>query len=538
MKNSYFKIIFIILIIGLVVAAVYMNLFLGNKKKNSPIIPKDFSNENGTLISNNIRIGVIEFDNINPILSNNKNVQDVSRLIFEPLFILTEDYKLTDGLAKECSKIDSTTYILKLKENIKWHDGNKFDSSDVFFTIDMLKDLENNSVYYYNVKDIEEIEKIDEYTIKIKLNKEIPYFEYNLIFPIVSSKYFDKDNFRLENKNIKPPGTGMFYISETENNSILLKKSIRDNSNQDMKLDTITLKLYDSLSSAINAFKTGEIDIFTTSNKNIEDYLKNVNYNKIEYINRDYSYIALNCNSTILSNKEIRQAINSAIDKDEIIKDIYNDKNKISNFPLDFGSYVYGTNNSVMKYDENTAKNLLVDNGWKYTSKKWRKTVKNKYLKIELDLVVNKDNSYMARVAKKIKEQLEKIGIIITIKDVNSNQYDTYLKNKNYDMILLNSNYSYSPSLNKYFGDSNIANYKNEEVDKLLEEIQNSTDENEIKEKYSRIVEIYNDEAPYISLFFNQNTMIYSPNLKGNISPNSYNLFYKIESWYREYKNE
>ena len=538
MKNSYFKIIFIILIIGLVVAAVYMNLFLGNKKKNSPIIPKDFSNENGTLISNNIRIGVIEFDNINPILSNNKNVQDVSRLIFEPLFILTEDYKLTDGLAKECSKIDSTTYILKLKENIKWHDGNKFDSSDVFFTIDMLKGLENNSVYYYNVKDIEEIEKIDEYTIKIKLNKEIPYFEYNLIFPIVSSKYFDKDNFRLENKNIKPPGTGMFYISETENNSILLKKSIRDNSNQDMKLDTITLKLYDSLSSAINAFKTGEIDIFTTSNKNIEDYLKNVNYNKIEYINRDYSYIALNCNSTILSNKEIRQAINSAIDKDEIIKDIYNDKNKISNFPLDFGSYVYGTNNSVMKYDENTAKNLLVDNGWKYTSKKWRKTVKNKYLKIELDLVVNKDNSYMARVAKKIKEQLEKIGIIITIKDVNSNQYDTYLKNKNYDMILLNSNYSYSPSLNKYFGDSNIANYKNEEVDKLLEEIQNSTDENEIKEKYSRIVEIYNDEAPYISLFFNQNTMIYSPNLKGNISPNSYNLFYKIESWYREYKNE
>ena len=538
MKNSYFKIIFIILIIGLVVAAVYMNLFLGNKKKNSPIIPKDFSNENGTLISNNIRIGVIEFDNINPILSNNKNVQDVSRLIFEPLFILTEDYKLTDGLAKECSKIDSTTYILKLKENIKWHDGNKFDSSDVFFTIDMLKDLENNSVYYYNVKDIEEIEKIDEYTIKIKLNKEIPYFEYNLIFPIVSSKYFDKDNFRLENKNIKPPGTGMFYISETENNSILLKKSIRDNSNQDMKLDTITLKLYDSLSSAINAFKTGEIDIFTTSNKNIEDYLKNVNYNKIEYINRDYSYIALNCNSTILSNKEIRQAINSAIDKDEIIKDIYNDKNKISNFPLDFGSYVYGTNNSVMKYDENTAKNLLVDNGWKYTSKKWRKTVKNKYLKIELDLVVNKDNSYMARVAKKIKEQLEKIGIVITIKDVNSNQYDTYLKNKNYDMILLNSNYSYSPSLNKYFGDSNIANYKNEEVDKLLEEIQNSTDENEIKEKYSRIVEIYNDEAPYISLFFNQNTMIYSPNLKGNISPNSYNLFYKIESWYREYKNE
>ena len=538
MQNSYLKLIFIILIIVLGVSALYINLFWGNKKDNSSLFQTNFSKEKETLISNNIRIGIIEFDNINPILSNNKNVQDISRLIFEPLFMLTEDYKLTDALAKECSKLDNKTYIIKLKENITWQDGNKFDSSDVFFTIDILKDLENASVYYYNVKDIEEVEKIDEYTIKIKLNKEIPYFEYNLIFPIVSSKYFDKDNFKLENKNIKPVGTGMFYISETENNSILLKKSIRENVTEDLKLDTITLKLYDSLTGAINAFKTGEIDIFTTSNREIEDYLKNVNYNKIEYINRNYSYISLNCSNNILSNKEVRQAINSAIDKNEIIRDVYNEKNRISNFPLDFGSYVYDKNNSVMTYDANTAKNLLLDNGWKYTSKKWRKTVKNKYLKIELNLIVNKEDSYMVKVSKKIKEQLESIGMIITIKDVDNKQYNTYLKNKNYDMILLNSSYSYSPSLDKYFGNSNIANYQNEEITDLLDEVKNSTDENEIKQKYSRIVEIYNDEVPYISLFFNQNTMIYSTNLKGNISPNSYNLFYKIENWYREYKKE
>lgn len=538
MKNSYFKLIFIILIIVLGISALYINLFWVNKKTNRSIFKNNFSKEKETLISNNIRIGIIEFDNINPILSNNKNVQDISRLIFEPLFTLTEDYKLADVLAKEWSRIDSKTYIIKLKEDIKWQDGNKFDSSDVFFTIDILKDLGSNSVYYYNVKDIEEIEKIDEYTVKIKLNKEIPYFEYNLIFPIVSSKYFDKDNFRLENKNIKPVGTGMFYISETDNNSILLKKSIKENITEELKLDTITLKLYDSLTGAINAFKTGEIDVFTTSNREIEDYLKNINYNKIEYINRNYSYISLNCSNNILSNKEVRQAINSAIDKNEIIKNVYNGKNRISNFPLDFGSYVYDKNNFVITYNANNAKNLLLDNGWKYASKKWRKNVKNKYLKIELNLVVNKEDSYMVKVSKKIKEQLENIGMIITIKDVNSKQYDAYLKNKNYDMILLNSSYSYSPSLDKYFGNSNMANYKNEEINQLLEETQISTNENEIKQKYSKIVEIYNYEVPYISLFFNQNTIIYSTNLKGNISPNSYNLFYGIENWYREYKKE
>ena len=103
-------------------------------------------------------------------------------------------------------------------------------------------------------------------------------------------------------------------------------------------------------------------------------------------------------------------------------------------------------------------------------------------------------------------------------------------------MVLTSANYSYSPSLNKYFKEDNLANYKNDEITQLLDEIEYTTDENEIKQKYTRITEIYNDEVPYISLYYNTNTMIYSTNLKGTVKPNSYNLFYGIESWYREYK--
>lgn len=536
MRGISLKAIFIILIIILVIFAIYKNI---PKSDNEIISASEIENEaNGMIISNNIRIGVIEFDNINPILSNNKNVQDISRLIFEPLFTLTEDYKLEEALAKEWSKIDEKTYIVKLEENIKWHDGNKFDVSDVIFTIDMLKKLGTDSVYYYNIKDITAIEEIDEYTLKISIDKEIPYYEYNFIFPIVSSKYFDENNFRLESKNIKPVGTGMFYISETENNSILLKKSINEWEDKMIQLDTITLKLYNSLSNAIDGFKSGEIDIFTTSNKNIEEYLKNTNYNKNEYVNRNYQYIALNCNNKILSNIEVRQAINSAINKEQIVKDVYNNKYQISNFPLDFGSFAYDSNNTTMAYDTNTAKRLLVDAGWKYSSKKWRKTVNYRYMTIELNMVVNKSNNNMVKVANKIKEQLNNVGIIINLKEVSNSQYNSYLKSKNYDMILVDSSYGYSPSLDKYFKEDNLANYNNEEVNTLLNEAELSTDDNETKQKYTRITEIYNNDVPYISLAFNKNTIIYSQNLKGNINPNSYNLFYNIETWYREYKEK
>lgn len=526
MKEKHFRIIFIILVCSLLLLALYIYIF----KQNEKIIyaSRLKSNKIEKLISNNIRIGIIEFDNINPIISNNKNVQDISKLIFEPLITLTEDYKLEGVLAKEWSKISEKTYIIKLNENILWHDGKKFDSSDVIFTINAINELKQNSIYYHNVKNISKVQEIDEYTIKIITDIDIPYFEYNLIFPIVSSKYFDKENLKLESKNRSPVGTGMFYISDVNNKEILLKKNMKNKKSEDLRLETITLKLYTSLLDTIDAYKSENIDIFTTSNKGIAEYLKYTKYNVTKYIGRNYNYMALNCENQILSNLEVRQAINYAINKEKILKDVFNGKNKISNFPLDFGSFAYDISNYIINYDANKAKNILAENEWKYSVEGWKKN----NLKLELEIIVKQTQQDNIKVANNIKEQLSKIGIIINIKEVNEKEYNNYLQNKNYDLILINETYEYSPSLEKYFNKNNLANYNNEKINNMLNEIKS---ENEIKPTYSKINQIYNEEIPYISLYFETNTIIYSQNIKGKIMPNSYNLFYEIEQWHREF---
>ena len=104
-----------------------------------------------------------------------------------------------------------------------------------------------------------------------------------------------------------------------------------------------------------------------------------------------------------------------------------------------------------MACDTNTAKRLLVENEWKYSSKRWNKVVDGRYLKIELNLVVNKTDNNMVKVANNIKKQLDKVGIIINIKETSKEEYDKLLTNKDYDLILVNSNYGYSPSLEKFF---------------------------------------------------------------------------------------
>lgn len=535
MRLISFRTIFIIIFILLIILAIYKNYNKEETKNNNQIVTDESSSEK--IISTDLRIGIVEFDNINPILSNNKNVQDVSRLIYEPLITLTKDYKLEACLAKEWTRTGDKTYLIKLRENVIWQDGKPFDSSDVEFTIDMLKNVD--SVYSYNVSKIVSVEKIDEYTIRIEIDEEDLFFEYNLIFPIISSKYFtDYDDFISENKNRKPVGTGMFYISETDDYSVLLKKNTNwwNIKNKEPILQNITLNLYKSMNNMFTDFKNSKLDIFTTSNLKIQNYIGKSGYLKSEYINRDYSYLALNCNNKILSDVGVRRAIATVINRNQIIKEVYNKKYVESNFPLDFGSYAYKKENEKIEYNQDNAQTHLINSGWSYEYNYWRKIENYRTLKIDLKLVVNKENSKHIKVAKIVKNQLESIGIHTKVIEATKTQYSNYIKNKNYDIILLEKNFGYSPDVSSYFRENNISNYNNEEMNRLLNEYRYLSEEQDIQNNCSEIVKLYNNDCPYISLFYNINTMVYTNGLKGKVSPNSYNLFYNINEWYREYE--
>lgn len=130
---------------------------------------------------------------MNPILSNNKNVQDISKLIFDPLITLTADYKTEPCLAVEWAKQSDNSYLIKLRENVRWSDGQRFTAEDVKFTIDRLKEV--SSIYSYHVQYVTQLEIVDDYTIIIKLDREIPFFEYQLTFPILSKDYYEAEDF-------------------------------------------------------------------------------------------------------------------------------------------------------------------------------------------------------------------------------------------------------------------------------------------------------------------------------------------------------
>ena len=150
-----------------------------------------------------------------------------------------------------------------------------------------------------------------------------------------------------------------------------------------------------------------------------------------------------------------------------------------------------------------------------------------------MTLSVNSSNGARTLVAENIKTSLEQIGIKVTINKLSDSAYKSALENKNYQMILTGVYNSYSPNIETFFGNNNLQNYNNEEVNKLLSEVETITDANLLKEKYNRIVQIYEEERPFIGLYRNKQTIVKSQNLAGEVLGNNYFSYYKIEDWYR-----
>ena len=525
MKSNIFKYIFIIFVIIIVVIA----FFLIRSDENNQVTEEETTSVDEEIVRE-IRLGIAEFDTLNPLVTNNKNVQDITKLIYEPLVDISSDYQATPALATEWAKQDDTTYIIKLRENVKWSNGDRFTSEDVQFTYDKLK--ENTSIYSSNLDHVTMLEIVDDYTIKMYLDEEVPFFEYYLTFPILPKTFYDTQDYN--DTSVIPVGTGKYVVESVEENYITLtQNSSWWDRDTELTLEEITVNLYDTVGELYNAFKLGNIDMVSTDNTNLEDYIGTMGYTTNDIKGREHDFLVLNMENTLLANQEVRRAISYSIDRDNIVSNVFQNKYYTASFPLDFGSWVYQTQDTSSGYNPDQATQLLTENGWTYRSSYWQKTINSSTQRIELNLIVKASNSTHISVAENIQSQLASQGIIINIQQYSDEQYNTAIQNKSYDMILCSMNLSPNPDMSLFFGEDNLANYTNEEVTNLMEEISNTTDEETIINDYTRLAEIYKTDIPYISLYTNKYTVAYNTELVGEINSTWFNPYCGIETWYK-----
>lgn len=501
---------------------------------------------------------------INPLLAVSDVDRDIINLIYSGLMRPDNNGGLIPDLAEkfEISQ-DGLSYTFTLKPDLIWQDGKPLTTDDIIFTIQQAKDQNLKSPKRANWEGVE-IEKIDDRLFRFVLKKPYAPFLENTIIGILPKHIWNNaisEQMSFSEFNIEPIGSGPYKIENIKRNSSGIITSCELSPNKNFALEKphikkITFRFYSSEKEILNAYQRGEINsISAISPKTTKEIAKNNSNLITPLLSRAFGIFFNQNNAPVLSYKEVRQALNAAIDKKKIVEEVIHGFGIKLDYPVPAGTF------GAIKEEENAepplndtitqAKNILKNNGWTFNEKEniWQKTIpsinnkkKKETIKLEFSLSTS-DTPELKQTAEILKSMWEKIGAKITIKifeigDLNQN----VIRPRKYDALLFGEILGREPDLFAFWHSSqrndpglNIAMYANVKTDKLLEEARITFDDEKRREKYEEFQKEIIKDLPVIFLYSPEFIYLLPDNVRGvkmksiTISSERFSQIYK---WY------
>ena len=447
----------------------------------------------------------------------------VTKNIFETLVEFdTDSTDLIPGLAKEWeASEDGLTYTLKLQEGVKFHDGTDFNAEAVVKNFERWGGGDKEKYYYYNSQFgdlITGVKAVDATTVEITTAEPIAPFFKNLAmspFAIASPAALEKhgDKF-MEN----PVGTGPFKFSEWKRNETITIVKNEDYWKEGLpKLDSVIYKVIPENSARLNALNAGEVDIIEGVNySDLPSIESNENLQVFQRPSLNVAYLGLTATRGPLKDKLVRQALNYAVDKSNIIDQFYMGSAEPAINPMP--PVVAGYNDEVedYPYDPEKAKELLKEAGYEngFEIELWAMPVTRPYMP---------DGP---KVAEAIQADFEKIGVkskIVTY------EWATYLDKARLgeaDTFLLGwtgdngdaDNFLYVLLDEDSIGSNNYSYYKNPQVHELLVKARSTVDEAERDKLYKEAQVLIKEDAPWIPLVHSNPVLAGSSKVKNFVA--------------------
>ncbi|MGL4850394.1 MAG: ABC transporter substrate-binding protein [Clostridium sp.] len=481
-------------------------------------------------VSNTLVYASGDYTNINPVLYEHG---EINTLIFDGLTDRDKDNKVIPGLAESWTWNEKTlTYKFKLRENIKWHDGEKFTANDVKFTYDVIKDPKNNSEILSNYEEIKEVKVIDEYNIEFVLSEpNVAILDY-LTVGIIPEHILKGQNIAEHEFNKKPIGTGPYKLEKWDTGQSITLVENKEYYKVDPNIEKVVFKIVPDSKAKVMQLQSGEVDLAQVTPKDIEVFKDKDEFSVKEIVTADYRGILYNFNGGFFKdNKELPQALSYAIDRQGILDSVLLGKGEIAYSPIQRGPY----NNEKMdklEYNKEKAKAEIEKLGWKLGSDKvYEKDGK----KLEFEIVCGQGDQVRIDMANIAAQNFKEIGVNAKV------QINAKVDWKNQDTYLIGWGSPFDPDDHTYkvFGtdkNSNFSGYSNKEVDKLLKEARSIEDPAKRKELYDKFQVEMAKDTPYTFMAYIDAIFVADKNIEGisettPLGHHGAGLLWNVEEW-------
>ncbi|MBU0998876.1 hypothetical protein KKG24_01015 [Patescibacteria group bacterium] len=500
---------------------------------------------------------------INPILANSPVDLDLVSLIYSGLMRKNPDGTLFPDLAEKYTiSKDGLIYTFTLKDKVYFQDGKPVTVDDIIFTISEIKDPIIKSPRKIDWDGVI-VTKIDNRTIEFSLKKPYSSFLENLTLGIMPQSLWNNSSVELNNANTSPIGSGPYLIKSVVKKSSGVIDSYKLESYKNFILGEpyikeIDLHFYLNENDLIRALEDGAVNQISSITPLNADILKERNYQIDSSVLPRVFGLFFNQNKNLLfTNKVITQAIDKAIDKDKIVREVLFDYGVVINGPIPPNMATYQKlpekDNMTRELILQDVQNSLTKDGWLKDSDGFlQKTTTDKNKKkttVTLEFSISTGNAEeLTKTAEIIKQDLAKIGIKVDIKTFEiGNLNQGVIRPREYDSLLFGQIINNESNLFAFWHSSqrkdpglNVAVYTNVKVDKILEDASVTIDEQARIKKYSQFEEEIKKDMPAVFLYSPNFIYVISKNLKGLsidylISPAD--RFSNIYLWYIETEN-
>ena len=477
---------------------------------------------------------------INPLYAVSRGIDsDLSRLIYSSLFKYDQNGNLSEDLAAAAEvSANGKEYTIRIKDNIRWHNDADLTIDDVLFTFNLIKNPSYRSPLQSALVNVNAV-KMDDRTIKFVLSEAYAPFKEMLTFGILPKSLWENinpDSAVLADLNLKPIGSGPYKFQSLvkSKNGELKEYHLTVNENyygRTPYLKKISFKFFIDYSEAIKALNDNRVvGLGYLPFGYRKELLARDSLNFHELVQPQIVSLFFNYEKNkTLSDKEVRVALASALDKDGLINKVFAGIYQRADGPILAGNFAY--NEAITKYD--------------YFPEAAAMIIENKPLTAVLTVV---DSGYNVAVGEQIKADWEKAGVKVTVRAVSGEQAANIVKERDFEILLYGESVGGDPDVYAFWHSSqigakglNLAAYNNAEVDRLLVEGRTTTDVTERVNKYKKFQEIITDDLPVIWLYSPTYTYVQEHQLKGFsgttiIEPAD--RFNDVGSWYLKTKKK
>ncbi|NDV22534.1 peptide-binding protein [Desulfovibrio sp. JC022] len=475
-------------------------------------------------------------------LSSDSASHSVASKIFVSPLKYNKDIELVPYAAESFEVLEGgKLFKFKLREDIRWFDGQPLTAEDVEFTYQLMIDPNTPTAYAGDFKNVKEFKRTGKYTFEVRYDKVFARSLITWASDILPKHVLEGEDLNTTKYRRNPVGAGPYKLKEWVSGRRLVLEANEDYFEGRPYIDELVYRIIPDLSTQFLELKSGSLDTMGLTPQQYSFQTQGGNWDrdfqKFKYLSFSYDYLGFNMESPFFKDVRVRRAINYAIDKEEIVKGVLLGMGYPAMGPYKPGTWVYNDKLKPYGYQPEKAKQLLKEAGW------WDSdgdaVIDREGKPFSFTIITNQGNSLRIKAATIIQNRLKGIGIEVKIRTVEWAAFlkDFILKGR-FDATLLSWNILQDPdsytvwhSSKAVAGGLNFIKYKNSELDELLEKGRSTLDQKERKVIYDRIQEIMHEEQPYCFLYVPMSLPIFSSRIKGlKVEPAG--LGYNANEWW------